>query len=368
MTRVLSTDAGTPNSFQLQDVSGPPLTEVSGGSATQNFASQHPSHPNLLIPGETMTYRKLGLSDIQVKPLAFGGNVFGWSADQATSYKMLDAFVDAGLNLIDTADVYSAWAPSNEGGESETILGNWIQRSGKREQVVVATKVGKWGKHPGLSPANIQAAADDSLRRLKIERIDLYQAHEDDPNVPLEDTLGAFSRLIEQGKVRAIGASNYSAARLAEALELSKKHGLPRYESLQPEYNLHSRAGYEAELEPLIRKEQVGVIGYYSLASGFLSGKYRSEADLSKSAARGAGVKKYLDSRGFRILTALDAIAARRSATPAQVALAWLIARPGITAPIASATTVEQLKELIAATTLNLSGIDIAELDSASGY
>jgi aryl-alcohol dehydrogenase-like predicted oxidoreductase len=315
-----------------------------------------------------MTFRKLGQSGIEVKPLAFGGNVFGWSADQAASFKLLDAFVDAELNLIDTADVYSAWAPGNQGGESETILGNWIKKSGKRDKVVIATKVAKWGKHPGLSPANIQAAADDSLSRLKIERIDLYQAHEDDSKIPLEDTLGAFSRLIEQGKVRAIGASNYSAARLAEALDVSRKHGLPRYETLQPEYNLYDRAGYEAELEPLIRKENVGVIGYYSLASGFLSGKYRSESDFSKSKARGEGVRKYLDERGLRILAALDAVAARRKATPAQVALAWLIARPGITAPIASATSVEQLHDLVAATTLVLSGIDIAELDTASGY
>lgn len=315
-----------------------------------------------------MTSRKLGQSDITVKPLAFGGNVFGWSADQATSFKLLDAFVDADLNLIDTADAYSAWVPGNHGGESETIIGDWIKRSGKRDQVVIATKVAKWNTHPGLSPKNIQAAADDSLRRLKIERIDLYQAHEDDATIPLEDTLGAFSRLIEQGKVRAIGASNYSAARFAEALDISKKHGLPRYETLQPEYNLYDRAGYEAELEPLIHKENIGVINYYALASGFLSGKYRSEADVGKSKARGEGIRKYLDARGLRILGALDAIAARRRATPAQVALAWLMARPGISAPIASATSVEQLHELIAATSLLLSGIDIAELDSASGY
>lgn len=315
-----------------------------------------------------MTLRSLGQSGINVKPLAFGGNVFGWSADQATSFRLLDAFVDAELNLIDTADAYSAWVTGNQGGESETIIGNWIKHSGKRDQVVVATKVAKWGKHPGLSPKNIQSAADDSLSRLKIERIDLYQAHEDDTSVPLEDTLGAFSRLIEQGKVRAIGASNYSAVRFAEALDISRKHGLPRYETLQPEYNLYDRAGYEAELEPLIRKENIGVINYYALASGFLSGKYRSEADLGKSKARGEGVRKYLDARGLRILGTLDAIAARRRATPAQVALAWLIARPGITAPIASATNVEQMQDLIAATTLLLSGIDIAELDSASGY
>lgn len=315
-----------------------------------------------------MARRALGGSGIDVEPLAFGGNVFGWSADEATSFNLLDAFVGADLNLIDTADAYSAWVPGNEGGESETILGKWLRRSGKREQVVIATKVAKWRKYPGLSPANIKAAADDSLRRLKIERIDLYQAHEEDPKVPIEETLGAFSRLIEQGKVRAIGASNYSAASLVAALDASRKHGLPRYETLQPEYNLYDRAGYEAALEPLIRSENIGVIGYYSLARGFLSGKYRSSADLDKSKARGASIARYLDARGMRILSKLDDVAARRDATPAQVALAWLIARPGISAPIASATSIEQLNDLVAATSLTLSGIDIAELDAASAY
>ena len=315
-----------------------------------------------------MTSRKLGQSGIEVQPLAFGGNVFGWSADAATSFRLLDRFVDAGLDLIDTADTYSSWVPGNRGGESETIIGDWLRRSGKRDQVVIATKVSKWSEHPGLSPKNIQAAADDSLRRLGVERIDLYQAHQEDPAVPIEETLGAFSRLIEQGKVRAIGASNYSAESLAAALEASRKHGLPRYETLQPEYNLHDRAGYEKDLEPLVRREDVAVIGYYSLASGFLTGKYRSHDDLGKSAARRNKVVRYLDERGLRILARLDEIAARRKATPAQVALAWLMARPGIAAPIASATSIEQLDELIGATSLVLSGIDIAELDVASGY
>ncbi|HNR91026.1 MAG TPA: aldo/keto reductase [Dokdonella sp.] len=315
-----------------------------------------------------MTPRPLGQSGIDIAPIALGGNVFGWSADTATSHALLDRFVDAGFNLVDTADAYSAWVPGNRGGESETIIGDWLQRSGKRDRVVIATKVAKWAKHPGLSPANIRAACDDSLKRLGIERIDLYQAHEEDPNVPIEETLGAFSRLIEEGKVRAIGASNYSAASLAAALAASRQHGLPRYETLQPEYNLHARAGYEAELEPLARAEGIGVIGYYALASGFLSGKYRSTADLAKSKARGQGVAKYLDARGLRILARLDEVAARRSATPAQVALAWLIARPGISAPIVSATSLTQLDELLAAADLTLSGIDIAELDSASGY
>ncbi len=315
-----------------------------------------------------MTSRALGRSGLSIKPLAFGGNVFGWNVDEATSHALLDRFVGAGFALVDTADLYSAWIPGNSGGESETIIGNWLRRRGRHDDVVIATKVAKWGKHPGLSPSNIQAAADESLARLGVERIDLYQAHEEDPNVPIEETLGAFSRLIEQGKVRAIGASNYSATALRAALEASRKHGLPRYETLQPEYNLHDRAGYEAELEALARAEDIGVISYYSLASGFLSGKYRSTDDLGKSKARGQGVAKYLDARGLRILARLDEIAARRNATPAQVALAWHIARPGISAPIASATSIEQLDELIGATRLALSGIDIAELDVASGY
>ncbi len=315
-----------------------------------------------------MILRPLGQTGIDIAPLAFGGNVFGWSADAATSHALLDRFVDAGGNLIDTADSYSSWVPGHAGGESETIIGDWLKRSGKRDRVVIATKVAKWAKRPGLSPANIRAACDESLRRLGIERIDLYQAHEEDPGVPVEETLGAFSRLIEEGKVRAIGASNFSAASLAAALEASRRHGLPRFECLQPEYNLHARTGYEAELEPLVRAENIGVIAYFALASGFLTGKYRSTADLDRSKARGAGVAKYLDARGLRILARLDEVAARRSATPAQVALAWLIARPGVTAPIASATSLAQLDELLGATTLALSGIDIAELDAASGY
>lgn len=313
-----------------------------------------------------MSKRALGRSGIHVQPLALGGNVFGWSIDQATSFAVLDAFVDAGLNLIDTADVYSAWAPGNHGGESETIIGDWLAKSGKRDHVVIATKVAKWATHKGLAPATIQAAAEDSLRRLKIDTIDLYFAHEDDPSVPLADTLGAFAHLIEQGKVRAIGASNYSAARFAEALSVSAEHGLPRFEVLQPEYNLVARKGYEAELEPLIREQQVGVTSYYALASGFLTGKYRSQADLGKSAARAESVGKYLNGHGLRVLAALDDVARRLDATPAQVALAWLIARPGITAPIASATSVAQIEELVRATRLKLSTEDIQKLDRAS--
>lgn len=314
-----------------------------------------------------MSERELGRSGLKVSPLAFGGNVFGWSADAATTQALLDECVALGLNLVDTADAYSAWVDGNTGGESETLIGQWLHKSGKRQRVVIATKVAKWPQRKGLSPANIQAACEDSLRRLQTDVIDLYQAHEDDTSVPLADTLGAFSRLIEQGKVRAIGASNYTAPRLAEALDISRRHDLPRYETLQPEYSLVERAGYEAALEPLVREHGLGVIGYYALASGFLSGKYRTEADAGKSSARGAQVvKRYLNARGKRVLAALDDVACRHAATVAQVALAWLIARPGVTAPIVSATSIAQLRELAAARTLLLSKSDIAALDGAS--
>ena len=313
-----------------------------------------------------MQLRQLGNSALKVAPLAFGGNVFGWSADEKRSFELLDAFVDAGFNLVDTADVYSAWVPGNRGGDSETLIGKWFKQSGKRDKVVIATKVGKWNEQPGLSRRNIQEAVDGSLKRLQTDHIDLYQAHEDDASVPLHETLEAFGRLIEAGKVRVIGASNYGADRLAEALKVSAEQGLPRYESLQPEYNLMDRAGYENALEPLARKENLGVISYYSLASGFLSGKYRSESDLSKSSARGATVKKYLGQRGTRVLDALDRVAATHSAKPVQVALAWLMARPGITAPIASATSLDQLEELVAAAKLELSASEIDQLDKAS--
>ncbi len=314
-----------------------------------------------------MHIRPLGNSSLSVAPLAFGGNVFGWSADEKRSFELLDTFVDAGFNLVDTADVYSAWVPGNRGGESETIIGKWLaQGGGRRDKVVIATKVAKWAEHPGLSPMNIRQAVEGSLKRLQTDHIDLYQAHEDDASVPLADTLGAFGRLIEEGKVRAIGASNYSADRLADALAVSKQHHLPRYETVQPEYNLVSRDGYEAELEPLARRENLGVIPYYGLASGFLTGKYRSEADLAKSSARGGAVKKFLNPKGLGVLAALDQIATAHQATPAQVALAWIMARPGLTAPIASATSVEQLRELLAAAELKLGAEEIATLDRAS--
>jgi aryl-alcohol dehydrogenase-like predicted oxidoreductase len=313
-----------------------------------------------------MQTRPLGRSPLSIAPLVFGGNVFGWSADEARSFELLDAFVDGGGNLVDTADVYSAWVPGNQGGESETIIGKWLKKSGKRDRVLLATKVAKWAEHPGLSPVNIHAAVEGSLKRLQTDHIDLYFAHEDDASVPMHETLGEFGRLIEQGKVRAIGASNFRADRIANALALSQQHGLPRYECLQPEYNLVARAGYEAELEPLVRKEDLGVVCYYALASGFLSGKYRSAADLAKSSARGGAAKRYLNPHGLRVLDALDAVAAAHRATPAQVALAWLIARPSVTAPIVSATSVEQLRELLGTLSLELRAADIAQLDQAS--
>lgn len=314
-----------------------------------------------------MANRPLGNSGLAVGRLAFGGNVFGWTADEPRSFQLLDAFVGEGFNLIDTADVYSRWAPGNKGGESETILGRWLKASGNRGRVVIATKVGlEMGPgEVGLSRAYILKAVERSLNRLQVDMIDLYQAHKDDPNTPLEETLGTFAELIRAGKVRAIGASNYSAARLAEALSVSQRLGLPRYESLQPEYNLYDRAGFEAELEPLCRRENLGVIPYFSLAAGFLTGKYRSADDLAQS-PRGAKVKNYLNDRGFRILGALDQVAGRLKTTPARVALAWLMARPSVTAPIASATSVEQLNDLIAATRLKLESETIRTLDEAS--
>ncbi|HEX8096420.1 MAG TPA: aldo/keto reductase [Pyrinomonadaceae bacterium] len=315
-----------------------------------------------------MKRRRLGNSELEIAPLAFGGNVFGWTADERTSFGLLDAFVAAGFNLIDTADVYSAWAPDNEGGESETIIGRWLKRGGRRRDVIIATKVGmEMRGQKGLSKSRILQSAEDSLRRLQTDYIDLYQSHVDDPDTPPEETLEAYAELIRQGKVRAIGASNYSAERLRQSLHVSERDGLPRYESLQPLYNLYSRAEFEAELEPLCVEKNIGVISYYSLASGFLSGKYRSESDLNKS-ARGGGVKKYLNGRGFRILDALDEVSKRQESTPARVAIAWLIARRSVTAPIASATSLEQLNDLIEATRLELDESSLRLLDEASAW
>ncbi|EDO93294.1 oxidoreductase, aldo/keto reductase family [Burkholderia pseudomallei Pasteur 52237] len=315
---------------------------------------------------EKMALRSLGTSTIQVSPLVFGGNVFGWTADENTSFSLLDALADAGINFIDTADVYSAWVPGNQGGESETIIGKWLKRSGKRDQVVIATKVGLLETRAGLSRENILKAADDSLRRLQTDYIDLYFSHRDlADTAPLEETLGAYQTLIEQGKVRIIGASNYSGARLREAAELSRRTGLPAYQVIQPEYNLYDREAYERDLEPAATELRLGVVTYYALASGFLSGKYRSEADLKKS-ARGRRVEQYLNPRGLRILAALDAVAAKHGSTQTSVALAWQMARPSVTAPIASATSLEQLSALGAAIRLQLDAHDIRQLDDAS--
>ncbi|MCP5267346.1 MAG: aldo/keto reductase [Burkholderiaceae bacterium] len=317
-----------------------------------------------------MKTRRIGRSELEVAPLCFGGNVFGWTVDEAQSFRLLDAWVDAGMNFIDTADVYSRWAKGNSGGESETIIGKWLARSGKRDRVVIASKVGMdMGEgRQGLSASYIRQAVEASLRRLQVDCIDLYQSHKDDPDTPQQETLACYERLIDEGKIRAIGASNFSAARLEEALAVSTRGNLPRYECLQPEYNLYDRAEYEREFEPVVRRHGLGVINFYGLARGFLSGKYRSAADAAKS-VRGPGiVERYLDPRGRRILAALDAEAQRLDSTPASVAIAWMIARPSITAPIVSATTQEQLQALVDATRLNLDVDALARLDMASDW
>jgi aryl-alcohol dehydrogenase-like predicted oxidoreductase len=311
-----------------------------------------------------MEKRRLGKSDLLVAPLCLGGNVFGWTADEETSFALLDGFVEAGFNFIDTADVYSRWAAGHHGGESETVLGDWLKRRGKRDDVIIATKVGSEmgpGKK-GLSKAYIARAVEDSLRRLGTDYIDLYQSHRDDLDTPIEETLEAYGALITQGKVRAIGASNFTAERLAASLEASARHGLPRYETLQPEYNLMVR-DFEQELAPVCVRNGLGIIPYFGLASGFLTGKYRSKADLRKS-ERGEDVEAYLNERGFKVLDALDAVAERRAATPAQVALAWLMTK--VTAPIASATSLKQLGDLVASVRLKLEPADIKALEEAS--
>lgn len=314
-----------------------------------------------------MEKRKIG--SLQVPPLAFGGNVFGWTVDKKASYRLLDGLTDAGLNFIDTADVYSTWVRGNSGGESETIIGKWLNSNGKRNQVVIATKVGSIMSESkkGLSGKYIIRAVEDSLKRLQTDYIDLYQSHKDDQATPMEETLEAYDQLIKQGKVKVIGASNFTADRLAKALEISKQHGYAAYQCLQPEYNLMDRAGFEENLESLCLEKGISVISYYSLASGFLSGKYRSEADFNKS-PRGGGMKKYLNERGFRILKALDDVSEKHNATPTQVSLAWLMARPSITAPIVSATTIDQLQDLIKAVDLKLDTQSIELLTAASAY
>ncbi|HSC63145.1 MAG TPA: aldo/keto reductase [Caldimonas sp.] len=314
-----------------------------------------------------MDTRPLGRSGLRVSRVCLGGNVFGWTVDESMSFRLLDAWVDAGMNFVDTADVYSRWVPGHAGGESETILGKWFRQSGKRNRIVLATKVGKpmGDNDKGLSKTYIRRAVEASLRRLKTDVIDLYQSHDDDTATPLEETLAAFAELIKEGKVRALGASNHSGPRLALALETSARLGVPRYESLQPLYNLVEREPYESELQPVCREHGVGVINFYALASGFLTGKYRSAADLGKS-VRGSGAGKYLNERGLAILGALDAVSATVGATPAQVALAWQIARPGITAPIASATSPAQLAELVGAAALALDAPSIELIDRVS--
>jgi aryl-alcohol dehydrogenase-like predicted oxidoreductase len=314
-----------------------------------------------------MERRSLGRSGLQVSPLCFGGNVFGWTADEATSFHLLDAFLDAGFNFVDTADVYSVWVRGHRGGESETILGRWMKARGNRERVVVATKVGmEMGPgRKGLRPAYIRASVEDSLKRLQTDVIDLYQTHQDDPDTPFEETLGALADLVREGKVRAIGASNIAADRLTLALATSRRLGLPRYESLQPGYNLYDRNGFEGPLQRLCLEHGLGVIPYFSLGAGFLTGKYRSPADL-EGRARAGRVGTYLNERGFRILAALDRAAEREGATQAQIALAWLLSRPGLTAPIVSATSVEQLREILPAASLALSPESLAEFDRAS--
>lgn len=316
-----------------------------------------------------MKKRKLGNSDLQVAPLAFGGNVFGWTIDEPTSFRLLDRFTAAGFNLLDTADIYSTWAPGNKGGESETIIGKWMRQKGNRHDVVVATKVGldMGPNEKGLSKKYIVKAIEDSLRRLQTDYIDLYQSHKDDPETPLDETLLTYADLIKQGKVRVIGASNYTAPRFSEALEVSNRLGLPRYETLQPLYNLYDREEFETTLLPICLRENIGVLPFYALASGFLTGKYRSEADLSKS-PRGEGNRKYLNERGLRILRALDQVAKELGATPARVAIAWLMSRPAIAAPIASATNENQLSDLVEATKLALPSDAIELLNQASTW
>jgi aryl-alcohol dehydrogenase-like predicted oxidoreductase len=315
-----------------------------------------------------VTKRKLGNTGLETGLLALGGNVFGWTADEPTSFKLLDAFVASGLNLIDTADVYSKWIPGHKGGESETIIGNWLEKRGGRDKVLIATKLGvEMGPgEGGLSKAYILREVERSLSRLKTDYIDLYQSHRDDAETPLEKTLETYAGLIKAGKVRAIGASNYKADRLAESLKVSAAKGLPRYETLQPWYNLYDRADFEGPLADLCKHENIAVIPYFSLASGFLTGKYRSEKDLA-GRARAYRVKDMMNERGFRILKGLDTVSAEIGATPAQISLAWLVAH-GVAAPIASATNLDQLKEIIDGTALTLSPEAVRLLDEASAY
>jgi aryl-alcohol dehydrogenase-like predicted oxidoreductase len=314
-----------------------------------------------------MKFRQLGQSDLRIAPLMLGGNVFGWNVDLAGSCAILDAFVDAGFNGIDTADSYSRWATGHRGGESEIVIGKWLKQSSKRDKVVIATKVGSdMGEGKSVRKDYILRACEASLRRLQVDCIDLYQTHFDDEVTPVEETMEAYAQLIRQGKVRVIGASNITPARLSASLAASERLGIPRYESLQPNYNLYDRVDFESQYAPICKAKGLGVITYYSLAGGFLTGKYHSAADAAKNPARGGKVKGYFDARGLAILKALDEVAARHGATPAQISLAWLMARPLVTAPIASATSLQQLEDIMQAPRLKLSQDDIAALDQAS--
>lgn len=316
-----------------------------------------------------MEKRQLGITGLHVYPITFGGNVFGWTIDEKKSFELLDAFTGAGFNFIDTADVYSRWAPGNKGGESETVIGNWMKKKKNREEVIIATKVGSdmGNGKKGLSKKYIMKAADDSLKRLQTDYIDLYQTHFDDESTPIEETLEAYAQLKKEGKVRHIGASNLTADRLKESLQIAFETGLPAYETFQPHYNLYEREKFEAGLEPICLGNNLGVLNYYSLASGFLTGKYRSREDLDKS-PRGGGVEKYLNERGFKILTALDEVAKQLNTTQATVALAWLIHRPSVTAPIVSATSVEQLQSIIKAPDLEITAHEIELLTQESAW
>ncbi|MGN6531583.1 MAG: aldo/keto reductase [Ginsengibacter sp.] len=315
------------------------------------------------------TKRILGKSDLSVSPLTFGGNVFGWTLNESESFKMLDAFVNEGFNFIDTADSYSKWVPGNHGGESETIIGNWMKKHKKRNNVLVATKLGGdlgQGKK-GLSAKYIKKAVEASLKRLQTDHIDLYQSHYDDPETPVSETMSAFNELIQEGKVRYIGASNLSPERIRESNVFAKENKLQPYISVQPLYNLYDREKFEQEYLKLVNEEGLGVLPYYSLASGFLSGKYRSEADLGKS-VRGHGITKYLDERGIRILKAMDKISAEKNSSLSAIAIAWLIQKPFITSPIVSATKEKQLNELAKGVSLKLSNEQMSELDKAGSY
>jgi aryl-alcohol dehydrogenase-like predicted oxidoreductase len=314
-----------------------------------------------------MRTKPLGKTGLSVPAIMLGGNVFGWTLSETDSFRILDAAFDAGLTFIDTADIYSTWVPGNKGGESETIIGKWFARSGKRNQVTIATKVGMdmGGGKKGLGAKYMEEAVEDSLRRLQTDHIDLYQSHEDDPSAPLEETLGAFDAMVKKGRARFIGASNYSGARLKEAMETSKREGVSAYQTLQPHYNMMDRAKYESDLAPVAAEYGLAVIPYFSLASGFLTGKYRGAADLSKS-PRGGGMSKYLNDRGHRVLDALNAVAKEFSSTPASVALAWLLTQPNIAAPISSATKIEHVNDLVAASELTLTPEAVQKLTAAS--